>query len=231
MKHAFTFAIFLLVTNFVIAADLDPSPTSLNFGTVNKGAAKTVPFTLKNTTGHKMDAEMTVSGSFTVSPAKASLNEGQQITVSVTLPATVAAGAQSGTVTIKGSRLGLLPRLQGQVTLAATVVIQPDFSIVAKDNGNSVVGVTRTLGIHLVCTSAAGTATMKTQVFVTFDNGPEQKQMDIVFVYSPTGQINGFGTQFSTSIHTVKIRAVTDPDNTVAESSETNNQSILTLTY
>jgi UDPglucose--hexose-1-phosphate uridylyltransferase len=68
---------------------------------------------------------------------------------------------------------------------------------------------------------------MKTQVFVSLDNGPEQKMMDLQFVYTQAGQINAYGQQIPATVKTMKVRAVTDPDNSVAESNESNNQSIL----
>ncbi len=72
---------------------------------------------------------------------------------------------------------------------------------------------------------------MKTQVFVSLDGGAEQQMADTQFVYTSSGQINGYGQSIPASVHTMRVRAVTDPDNSVAETNENNNQHILTLTF
>ena len=87
-----------------------------------------------------MRAELTAEAPFTVSPAESTMSEGQQITVSVTLPSTAAVGNYNKKIKIKGSRLGLFPRDQGEVSLSAAVVSTPDFQIEAKDNGNGLIG-------------------------------------------------------------------------------------------
>ncbi len=226
-----TFAVFGICAS-TFGADLTATPSSLAFGTLNQGQGKTMTFILKNTTGHKMRAELFADAPFTVSPAAPTLQEAQQITISVALPSTVAAGTLNKKVTIKGSRLGLIPRDQGQVALSASIVTQPDFQIVAIDHGNGVNSLGRTVSVHLRCTVLGlGPTPMKTQVFVTLDDGPELKMMDLQFVYVSTGQINAYGQTIPTSVKTMKVRAVTEPDNSVVESNENNNQSILILNY
>src|SRR5262245_18133565 len=113
MKIWFLSVLFLI---FAVAAfagdDLVANPASLAFGNVNQGQAKSLTFGLKNVTSHQVKAELTVEAPFTVSPATSTPNEGQQINITVSLPASVAPGSLSKKVSIKGSRLGVFPRDQ-----------------------------------------------------------------------------------------------------------------------
>lgn len=234
MKLTILFIVLMFCAVLGSAADLVPTPSSLSFGNVTQGQAKTLSFILKNTSGHRMVAEMTITSPFKLSTAKITLTEGQQASVSVTLPANAAAGNPSGKVTVKGSRIGLIPRLEAEVPLSASITVPPagpDLQITASDNGNEVNQTVRSVGVHLLCKHTTATVAMKTQVFVSLDNGPEQKMMDISFVYTPAGQINAYGQQIPTTVKTMRIRAVTDPDNSVTETNEGNNQSIITLNF
>jgi hypothetical protein len=229
MKIWFLSILFLVVAVAAFAGDdLTANPGSLAFGNVNQGQAKSLTFGLKNITGHKVRAELTAEAPFTVSPASPTLDEGQQINITVSLPASVAPGSLSKKVNIKGSRLGLFPRDQGTVALAATVVVLPDVSIKAEFNGDEVNGSNRVIGLHLTCKNSTGTTTNNTKVFVSKDGGPEVKDMDITFVYTAAGQINGYGIQNQpTTIQSYKFRAVAAPPTN--DSNPANNESIVKL--
>ena len=229
MKFWILSILMLFVTVGAFAGDdLVASPTSLSFGNVTQGLPKSLTFSLKNITRHQVKAELTVDAPFTVSPANQTINEGQQINVTVSLPGSVAAGSLNKKVNIKGSRLGLFPKDQGSVTLTAAVVLLPDISIKAEFNGDEVNGSNRIIGLHLICKSSSGTTTNNTQVFVSKDGGPEVQDMSITFVYTAAGQINGYGIQnLPTTIQSYRFRAVAPPPPN--DSNPANNESIVKL--
>ena len=229
MKISFLSILFLMVAAAAFAGDdLVANPASLAFGNVNQGQAKSLTFGLKNVTGHKVRAELTAEAPFTVSPASPTLNEGQQINITVSLPASVAPGSLNKKVNIKGSRLGLFPRDQGTVALAATVVVLPDVSIKAEFNGDDVNGSNRVIGLHLICKNSQGTTTNNTKVFVSKDGGPEVQDIDVTFVYTAAGQINGYGIQnLPITIQSYRFRAVAAPPPN--DSNPANNESIVKL--
>src|SRR5262245_8560185 len=96
MKIFFLSILFSIFAVAVFAGDdLVANPGSLAFGNVNQGQAKALTFALKNVTSHKVRAELTAEAPFTVSPASPDLTEGQQINITVSLPASVAPGSLS----------------------------------------------------------------------------------------------------------------------------------------
>jgi len=229
MKIWFLLTLFVIVSTVAFAGDdLVANPGSLAFGNVNQGQAKSLTFGLKNITGHKVRAELTAEAPFTVSPAAPTLNEGQQINITISLPASTAPGSLSKKVNIKGSRLGLFPRDQATVAVAANVVVLPDVSIKAEFNGDDVTGSNRVIGLHLICKNSSGTTTNNTKVFVSKDGGPEFQDMDISFVYTAAGQINGYGIQnLPVTIQSYRFRAVAAPPTN--DSNPANNESIVKL--
>ena len=229
MKISFLSILFLFIGGIAFAGDdLVANPGSLSFGNVNQGQAKSLTFGLKNVTGHKVRAELTAEAPFTVSPASPTLNEGQQINITISLPASVAPGSLNKKVNIKGSRLGLFPRDQASVALTASVVVLPDVSIKATFNGDQVNGNFRVIGLHLLCKNSTGTTTNNTKVFVSKDGGAEVQDMDITFVYTAAGQINAYGIQnLPTTIQNYRFRTVAAPPPN--DSNPANNESIVKL--
>ena len=134
------------------AVVLTSTPTSLGFGNVLQGQTKVLTYSLKNVTTGKIPVSVSASAPFTVSPATAGLEPGQTITVSVSVPNTATAGTFSGTARAV-VKVGGIIVADSRVSVSATVVGLPDFQISVVDNGSSVVGTNRTIGLHLICKS------------------------------------------------------------------------------
>ncbi len=164
------------------------------------------------------------------SPVKSTLADGQEISFLVTLSSNAQAGTFDAKVKINGSARGRVPVLQAEVDLIAIVL--PDLQITAVHNATNITGSIRSVSIHLICKSVGITTTsIKTHVFVSLNNQPEVKVQDSLLTYSSSGQINPFVHQSQLALQSLRVRVVTDPDNTTVESIENNNQSVVTLTF
>lgn len=225
--------------------DFSVTPAVLNFGSVPKTQSKSLTF--KAESRKVADYTATVTAPFTVSPASghfgvigAAVGTAAE-TITVSLPANLPPGSQSGTLTVEFRPkfpLGNVIKVKRTIALSATVTDPNaptgfDLSTTLQPGSDGVSVTVRHAEIKIFAKVQAGaTAAFKTRMLVSIDNAPEIEAYNGLVVYAPGGgQMFVLVHQIPVSAKSIKFRIITDPDNTSVEVNENNNTQTLTKTY
>lgn len=226
-----------------VSADVDDfsvAPASLDFGSVPKTQSKSLSF--KVDSKKVADYSVTATAPFTVSPGSGHIGViGIADTITVTLPANVAAGSKSGTLTVEFRPkfpLGNDIKVKRTIALGATVTdpnapVGFDLSTTLQNGTDGTTTSLRHAELKIFAKVQAGNlAAFKTRMLVSVDGAPEIEVYNGLIVYAPgAGQMFTLVHDIPLSAHTIKFRIITDPDNTSSEVDENNNTQTLTKTF
>lgn len=149
MKKVVLLLAALVCANVAIAG-IVVTPTSLDFGNVDRNTGAQSSFKLKNTFTGQTTFTVSRTGNFVVSTQSQTLGSNQEITISVSVEAGVSAGNSTGSVTITGGGES------ATVSLAAHVVdlFATTINATSLDLGNVELGQSKSLSFTVTNTSA-----------------------------------------------------------------------------
>lgn len=229
MRAAIYWILFVFLFVFVSAAraEIKVSATTLDFGTVNQGMAKTMPLKVSNDAKEPVTVKIGVSAPFTASPETKTFAGGEAIEVTVILPATVSAGGYKAKLMIQPDTASVAAvGVMVGAKVAAPAPTQ-DLSATFIFFSEQVTGTNRTAVLRVNAkTSVAAPVAAKMQLFGSGDNGPSTKFFDQTVNYTQGGNVFDVNYTFPASVVMAEVKLMVDPGNAVAETNETNNEYI-----